>query len=244
MKAIEVDHLTVSYGQEPVVRNVDFAVECGAVTGLIGPNGGGKSTVIKATLGLIPFEAGSVRIRGGRPETQIPRHVAYLPQRSSIDANYPVVVEEVVRMGRLPHRGLWGRLSSLDRAAVTDAIHRVGLDGLERRPLGALSGGQQQRAHFARALAQQPSIYVLDEPFTGIDAPTADLLAAMLRRLASEGAAVLLVEHDLRQVRRTCDRLILLNGTVVTVGPTDRVLRTEEILQAYGTTPADVDAGR
>ena len=233
MRAIEVDGLTVSYGGPPVIRDVRFDAAYGHVTGLIGPNGGGKSTVIKAILGLLAADAGTTTIQGCTTDSHIARRVAYLPQRSSIDPSYPIQVEELVTMGRLPHRGLWRRSSHADRTAIAEAIERVSLNGSEHRQLGTLSGGQQQRAHFARALAQQPNVYILDEPFTGIDAQTAELLIQVLRELAHNGAAVLLVNHDLRQVAETCDHLVLLNVSVVTAGPTHQVLASPQILQSY-----------
>lgn len=245
MKAIEVDHLTVSYGGPPVIRDVRFDAEYGHVTGLIGPNGGGKSTVVKAVLGLLTADAGTATIQGPTPARHHPSQVAYLPQRTSIDASYPIQVEELVTMGRLPHRGPWRRSSRADRDATREAIERVGLTGLEHRQLGTLSGGQQQRAHLARALAQQPNVYVLDEPFTGIDPPTAQLLICVLRELVRDGAAVLLVNHDLRQVAETCDHLVLLNGSVLAAGPTHKVLASPQILRGYtGPTPTTRDPVR
>jgi manganese/iron transport system ATP-binding protein len=233
VSGIDVRHLTVSYGSNTVVHDVSFAVPPGRVTGLIGPNGAGKSTVVRSVLGLQAPDAGTIRLDGERMRNDRGRRVAYLPQRLQLDPDYPIQVRELVRMGRVPHRGLLRPMRSIDRLAVDRAIERVGLTGLERRPLGTLSGGEQQRAHFARSLAQEPQAYVLDEPFTGVDAPTVDLLIAVIKRLAAHGAAVLLVNHDLEQVEVLCDRLVVLNRRVFANGPAAAVLDGPMVALAY-----------
>lgn len=223
MTAVDVRRLSVSYGSVRALHDVDLTCSHGNVTGLIGPNGAGKSTLLRSIMGLVTPDAGSVRIEG-RPPSSASRGLAYLPQRSTIDADYPIQVRDLVALGRLPHLGLLQRNRPEDHEAIAEAIERVGLSGLERRMLGRLSGGQQQRAHVARALAQQATVYIFDEPFAGVDAPTIDVLVSVMRELAAGGAAVLIVIHDLALIEAMCDEVVVINRTLVAHGTVAQVL--------------------
>ena len=232
MTGIEVRHLRASYGAVRALEAVNLCAEAGQITGLIGPNGAGKSTLAKTIVGLRRPDKGQIRIAGGVPRRRAHRHLAYIAQRPTTNLDYPVQVRELVRFGRLPHLGLLARPSATDRAAIDAAISRVGLDGLEHRQLGTLSGGQLQRANLARALAQAPDVYVLDEPFTGIDEPTTRTLSALLRDLADRGATILLVDHNLDRIGSMCEHLILLDTRVLAAGTTGQVLRLATDLYA------------
>jgi ABC-type Mn2+/Zn2+ transport system ATPase subunit len=225
--------LTVSYRRTPVLCDVNLDAVAGTVTGVVGPNGAGKSTLLKAILGLVRSDAGEVRIGGG-PVQGARRRIAYLPQRSAIDWDYPAQVGEVVTMGRYPHLGVFRRLRADDRELVDSALLRVGLLEYRTRQIGELSGGQQQRVFLARALAQEASLLLLDEPFAGVDAPTVIMLVELLRELAAGGAGVVVVNHDLSMLEELTDSLLLLNRTVVAAGPTVDVLNSHNLAAAYG----------
>ncbi|CAN5262033.1 metal ABC transporter ATP-binding protein [soil metagenome] len=230
---LRVRGLAVSYRRTTVLRDVDLDAPAGAVTGIVGPNGAGKSTLLKAVLGLIRPDSGRVEVAGGSVDAAR-RRITYVPQRSAIDWDYPAQVGEVVTMGRYPHLGMLRRMRDGDRALVDAALDRVGLSDYRSRQIGELSGGQQQRVFLARALAQQASLLVLDEPFAGVDAPTVTLLGGLLRELAAGGVAVVMVNHDLSMLRELTDRLVLLNGTVVAAGTTDDVLTSDKLAATYG----------
>ena len=217
--------LTVSYRGVPALHHVDLELRCGRCVGLLGPNGAGKSTLLKSIVGLVPFETGSVSFgehhhhdghdhnhhhhhhrRGGKnggtatSAAAADQSIAYLPQRSLVDWDFPLTVRGLVEMGRYPALGAWRRFGADDAAAVADALAAARLEGLADRQIAALSGGQQQRAFLARAVAQGAHVYLLDEPFTGLDRNAAALLAELLRRLAGEGRLVVVSHHDLRTV--------------------------------------------
>jgi ABC-type Mn2+/Zn2+ transport system ATPase subunit len=234
---LEVRDLTVSYGGQAALRRASFACGPGEVVGILGPNGAGKSTLLRAIVGQIPIDTGEVRV-DGRPLVALRRHVAYLPQRAAVDWDYPALVEEVVAMGRYPFARRLRGLAADDRAKVADALARVGLTPLARRPVGALSGGQQQRMLLARALAQEASVLLLDEPFAGVDALTEELLWREIGRLRRGGATVLVVNHDLDLVRASYDTLLVLARRVVAVGPVAEVFTADVIGAAYGGVPA------
>ena len=230
---LEVHDLTVSYDGVAAVSRVEFACGPGEVVGIVGPNGAGKSTLLKAIVGLVPVDSGEV-LADGRPVREVRRHVAYLPQRSEVDWDYPAVVEEVVAMGRYPHAGLVRRLRAGDRARVAETLERVGMTALARRPIGLLSGGQQQRMLLGRALAQEARILLLDEPFAGVDALTEQILWARIRELRTQGATVVVVNHDLGLVGVSYDSLLVLAREMVAFGPVDEVFTPRVIAEAYG----------
>lgn len=235
--------LTVTYRRSPVLRGVDLDAPSGSITGIVGPNGAGKSTLLKGVLGLVRPDAGHVTV-DGEPLDLARRRIAYLPQRSAIDWDYPAQVREVVAMGRYPHLGQLRRMRARDRDLVAGALERVGLTDYRTRQIGELSGGQQQRVFLARALAQEASLLLLDEPFAGVDAPTVTLLVGLLHELAADGAGVVVVNHDLSTLDELTDRLVLLNRSVVAAGPTVEVLTAEALAAAYGAVPAQFVAAQ
>jgi manganese/zinc/iron transport system ATP- binding protein len=221
--------LTAGYGDRRVLDGIDLRIAGSAMTAIVGPNGAGKSTLLKAALGLIPA-TGEVRLLGQPRDQALPR-VAYVPQRAGVAWDFPARVRDVVAMGLFRETGLFGRLTPALRARVDLALARVGLSDLADRQIGALSGGQQQRTFIARALVQTPQLYLLDEPFAGVDAATEDAILTLLRALLDEGATVVAVHHDLATVRGRFDRAVLVGSGGVTEGPIATVL-----------TPASVDA--
>ena len=218
--ALELRGFGVRYGDRVAVLDVTTHVDPGEVVALVGPNGAGKSTLLRGVMGLVAYD-GEVRVhtrhRGAKG-------IAFVPQRADVDAGFPVTVEQVVADGRRPFLAPWRRPRREDRAAVERALSTVGLDGLGRRTLAELSGGQAQRAFIARALAQEADLLLLDEPLTGIDAPTADSLVELLHGLAGAGRAVLASTHDLAQVHRRFARCMLLNRRLLADGPPAAVL--------------------
>jgi manganese/zinc/iron transport system ATP- binding protein len=231
--ALEVHDLTVSYHRKPVLWNVDLAVPGGKLVGIIGPNGAGKSTLIKAIMGLIPLSSGWVQAFG-RPVASQLRRIAYVPQRESVDWTFPVTAMDVVVMGRYGSLPWYRRVSRADREMARAALDKVGMAPFADRQISNLSGGQQQRVFLARALVQEAEIYLMDEPFAGVDAATEAAIVALLQELRSSGKTVLVVNHDLQTARQYFDMLILLNMRLVAFGPSDEVF-TEALLQkTYG----------
>ena len=213
----------VSFGYvpgQPVLQEVDLAVEAGEFVAVAGPNGGGKTTLVRLVLGLERPAAGEVRVLGETVQRMPRRELGYLPQRAQVGVDAPATVQEVVSSGRLARAGLAGPLRARDRAVVDDAIARVGLTELAARPLRTLSGGQQQRAFIAKALAGEPSLLVLDEPTTGVDAEAQEAIAALLARLHADlGVTILYVSHEFGAVERFVQRLLLVRGRIVFDGP-------------------------
>ena len=244
MTTLTVSGLNVGYGRRLVLRNVSLHAAQG-VTGVVGPNGAGKSTLLKAVLGLVKPMSGKVSV-DGRTVAAARKSIAYLPQRSTIDFDYPAEVCDVVRMGRYPHLRPSGRMGREDHLIVDSAIERVGLSDFRRRQIGELSGGQQQRMFFARALAQQATLLLLDEPFAGVDVVTVRSLSRLLRDLTDDGVTTVLVNHDLSVVDQLCDQLCLLNEVVIAAGATADVLTAPSLTRTYGTlppgAPTEVDA--
>lgn len=231
--AIRVENLTVSYRGKPAIRNVSVTVEPGLRVGLVGPNGAGKSTLLRALVGLLTPDTGHVELFG-RPVHQARRLVAYVPQRTEVDWDYPVVVEEVVLMGRFPHVGWVRRPGPEDRRVARECLRQVGMEALAQRQIGQLSGGQQQRVFLARALAQEAPVMLLDEPFVGVDAATEEAIYALLDRLREEGRTVVVATHDLSRAQTAFDRLLLLNQHVVAYGPPAEVFRPDLLQRTYG----------
>jgi len=231
--AVLVHNVSVAYDARPVLLGVSATVERGEVIGIVGPNGAGKSTLFRALLGLVPPGSGYIRLLGGDVATHR-RWVTYLPQREVIDWDFPLIVRDVVTMGRYPHLG-WGRFPGPeDRRVVEACLEALGISDLRNRHIGELSGGQQQRTLLARALAQEAQILLLDEPFMGIDASTEQTILTLLRRLRAEGKAVLIVDHDLTRAAETYDRVLLLNQRLVAFGPPAQVLVPDLLRITYG----------
>ncbi|HEX7254696.1 MAG TPA: ABC transporter ATP-binding protein [Gaiellaceae bacterium] len=216
--AVELNDVSYAYAQgPPVLRDVDLGIAPGELVGIAGPNGGGKTTLVRLVLGLLRPTRGEVLLFGEPPQRSSRRaRLGYLPQRAQLGTDAPVTVDEVVAAGRVGSGPLLGPLRSGDRDVVAEAIERVGLADVAHRPLATLSGGQQQRAFIAKALAGRPSLLVLDEPTTGVDAESQEALADLLDRLHRElKVTVLYVSHEFGAIERYVDRLVLVRGTVV-----------------------------
>ena len=231
--ALEVRGLTVSYRSAPVLWEIDARFPSGHLSAIVGPNGAGKSTLLKAALGLVPSDAGRVLVDGVEGKAALD-HVAYVPQAESVDWDFPITVREVVEMGRYRSSGWFRRVGRADRAVAAECLDRVGMAGFGRRQIGQLSGGQRQRVFLARALAQQAPVLVMDEPFAGIDARTQADLLALLGELRDAGGSVVVVHHDMAQVRAAFDWTLLLNLRALGCGPTAEVLTPETVRAAYG----------
>ena len=210
--------VSVQLGGRPVLRAVDLHVDGGELVGLIGPNGAGKTTLLRAALGVLRPHGGEVLV-GGRPVRPGRVPIGYVPQRHEFAWDFPISVENAVMTGRTGRLGLLRRPGVADWRAADEALERVGMTALRTRPIGELSGGQRQRVLVARALALESAVLLLDEPFTGLDMPSQELLADLFAALAGEGRAVLMTTHDLAAAIYACDRLVLLNGEVVATGP-------------------------
>ena len=230
---LAVRGMTVSYGQTPAIFSVDLTVRPGAMTAIVGPNGAGKSTLLKAALQVIKPLAGTVTVFG-QPLERMRDRIAYVPQRASVDWDFPTRVIDVVMMGMYRQLGLLGRVRAKHRAQAMDALERVGMSDFATRQIGQLSGGQQQRVSLARALAQDADVYVLDEPFAGVDAATEKAIIAVLKDLRDTGRTVLAVHHDLATVPDYFDDVVLLNTQVIAAGPVATTFTEDNLQTAYG----------
>lgn len=233
MYPVEVNNLTVAYQKKPVLTNVSFTVPEGKLIGIIGPNGAGKSTLIKAILGLIPKTTGKIKIYGNeyRPKNKV---VGYVPQRGSVDWDFPTNALDVVLMGRYGHVGWFKRPGKNDIAHAKECLQKVGMEEYANRQISQLSGGQQQRVFLARALAQDTKVYFMDEPFVGVDAATERAIIELLNELKNQGKTVLVVHHDLQTVKDYFDHVILLNVEVIAAGPTEKIFTIDNLHQTYG----------
>lgn len=231
---LAVRDLTVSYNRVPALHHIAFEVGCGQCVALLGPNGAGKSTLLKALAGLLPHETGSIAFHGNEVAGAT-KDFAYLPQREQIDWDFPTTVRGLVEMGRYLRLGWWRRFRAEDCLAVDAAIAAMRLDPLEGRQISALSGGQQQRAFLARALAQQAHVFLLDEPFTGLDKPTQENLREMLLELRGQGKLIIASHHDLPSVPALFDQVILLNGELIAAGSLATTFTEENIHKTYHT---------
>jgi len=227
------------------VSGLDLDIAPGEAVALIGPNGAGKSTLLKGILGLVPRTAGTIEFgvgAAGTSETHaVNSMVGFLPQSADLDPDFPISVEQVVMQGRYRGLGLFRWPGRADRAAVRDALATVGLGELAKRPFGELSGGQRQRGLLARALASDPQLLLLDEPFNGLDQPNRDALVDTLRALKARGVAVLVSTHDLDLARRVCDSVVLVNGTQLASGPVDEVLTLGNVQECFEGVEVEID---
>lgn len=230
---LTVRDVTVAYQKKPVLRDVSFEVPEGKLIGIVGPNGAGKSTLIKAILGLVPKVNGEVKIYG-KPYKLQRKIVGYVPQRESVDWDFPTSAIDVVMMGRYGHLGWLKRPGKRERAIAADCLAKVGMTDFASRQISQLSGGQQQRVFLARALAQNADLYFMDEPFVGVDAMTEKAIIALLNELKSQGKTVLVVHHDLATVQEYFDWIMLLNVEMVALGPTNEVFTKELLQRTYG----------
>lgn len=231
-----ISDLTVSYRGVPALHHIDLDLRCGRCVGLLGPNGAGKSTLLKSIVGLTPVETGRVHFDAHEHgPTRAESSIAYLPQRSVVDWDFPMTVRGLAEMGRYPALGGWKRFGVQDERLVQGALAATRLTDLADRQISALSGGQQQRAFLARAVAQGAHVYLLDEPFTGLDRNAQAVLSELLRSLAAEqGKLVVVSHHDLRTVEDLFDDVIFLNGELVAFGPVRDVFTPENIARTYG----------
>jgi manganese/zinc/iron transport system ATP- binding protein len=231
--ALEVHDLTVAYRKKPVLWGVDFEIPEGKLVGILGPNGAGKSTLIKAAMGLLPLSSGWVEVYG-KPLEQNRDRVGYVPQREDIDWDFPVSVMDVVLMGRYGRLGLFKWPQKEDRDIARASLDKVKMLAFADRQISNLSGGQQQRVFLARALAQESDLYLMDEPFAGVDAATEASIIALLRDLREQGKTVFVVHHDLSTVPDYFDWVVLLNARLIAHGPTGDTFTTKNLATTYG----------
>jgi manganese/zinc/iron transport system ATP- binding protein len=238
--ALEINDLTVAYASKPALWDVDLRVPEGVLMGIVGPNGAGKSTLIKAAINLIPRAAGDVRFYG-KPYAQARHLVGYVPQRGSVDWDFPTTVLDVVMMGLYGQLGWFKRPGKRERALAMEALEQVSLADLAHRQISQLSGGQQQRTVLARALGQDAQIYFMDEPFAAVDAVTERAIVAILRELRARNKTVLVVHHDLQTIPDYFDWVALLNVEMIASGTTETTFTDENLRRAYGGRVAFVD---
>jgi manganese/iron transport system ATP-binding protein len=229
-------NLSVTYPNGfTAVRDASFALRPGTICALVGVNGSGKSTIFKAIMGFVRPSAGEVRICGLPVDEALKRNiVAYVPQSEDVDWNFPILVQDVVMMGRYGHMNFLRLPSRTDRQKVDEALERVGMSAYRERQIGELSGGQKKRVFLARALAQEGRIILLDEPFTGVDVKTETAIVALLRDLRASGHLMLVSTHNLGSVPDFCDEVVLLNRTVLAAGPTAEVFTQKNLERAFG----------
>ena len=231
--AIEVHDMTVAYHKKPVLWDVDFTIPAGNLIAVIGPNGAGKSTLIKAILGLLPKASGWVKIYG-RPYEEMQSLVGYVPQRESVDWDFPVHVLDVVEMGMYRDIGWFKRPGKKHTELARQSLQRVGMEAFALRQINQLSGGQQQRVFLARALTQNAHIYLMDEPFAGVDAATETAIVTLLKEMKDRGRTVLVVHHDLQTISEYFDHVLMLNMRVIANGPVHAVFNKENLQRTYG----------
>jgi len=231
--ALGLRGLTVSYGEKPAIFSVDASFPANKMSAIVGPNGAGKSTLLKAALGVIPRLSGEVHVFGTAIESARKR-IAYVPQSASVDWDFPTSVLDVVQMGLYRKVGLLGRLSGHGKTSAFACLDRVGMADFAARQIGQLSGGQQQRVFLARALAQDADLYLLDEPFAGVDAATERAIIAVLKQLKTEGKAVVAVHHDLSTVRDYFDHVFMINVRRIAEGSVASTFTADNLQAAYG----------
>lgn len=231
--ALEIHDLTVAFDRKPVLWNIDLVIPQGKLVGIIGPNGAGKSTLIKAVMGILPLSSGYVKLFDREIE-DVREKISYVPQRESVDWDFPASVLDVVLMGRYAKLGLFKRPRKADRDVAMDCLRKVGMEGYAHRQISQLSGGQQQRTFLARALAQQADIYFMDEPFSGVDAATEKTIIGLLRTMTQTERTVMVVHHDLHSVSQYFDWVIMLNTRLVAVGPTATTFTQKNLHETYG----------
>ena len=225
MNAIEIKNLTVAYGENIALENLNLDVEAGSLMALVGPNGAGKSTLIKTILKFLKQITGEIKING--------KTLAYVPQRNSVDWDFPTTLFDVVEMGCYGRVGLFKRVSKEEKQKVLKAIEQVGMLDFKDRQISELSGGQQQRAFIARALVQEADIYLMDEPFQGVDSTTEKSIVDILKKLKSEGKTLIVVHHDLQTVPTYFETVTFINKSVIASGKIKEVFTQENIDMAY-----------
>lgn len=231
--ALEVHDLTVAFDRKPVLWNIDLQIPQGKIVGIVGPNGAGKSTLIKSIMGLLPLSSGYSKLFD-KPLNEVRNQISYVPQRESVDWDFPASVMDVVLMGRYSKLGLFKRPRKADRDVALDCLKKVGMEAFANRQISQLSGGQQQRTFLARALAQHADVYFMDEPFAGVDAATEKTIISLLRSMAQSGKTVIVVHHDLQSVVNYFDWIIMLNTRLIASGPTTETFTQENLQETYG----------
>ncbi|HAZ79511.1 MAG TPA: manganese/iron ABC transporter ATP-binding protein [Porticoccaceae bacterium] len=236
MTGLKVNNITVTYKNgTTAIYDTSFTLPKGTITALVGVNGSGKSTLFKSIMGFVNLAKGSVEILGVSVKKALQSNqVAYVPQSEEIDWNFPVLVEDVVMMGRYGHMGMFRVARQKDHDMVAIALARVGMTALRKRQIGELSGGQKKRVFLARALAQESQVILLDEPFTGVDVQTEEQIMSLLRQLREEEKVILVSTHNLGSVPEFCDRAVLINRTVLASGTTETVFTQENLQLAFG----------
>jgi manganese/zinc/iron transport system ATP- binding protein len=231
--ALETHNLTVSYNRRPVLWNVDFELPAGHIIGIIGPNGSGKTTLLKAIMGLVKTSSGYVKIFD-KDLNEVRDRVSYVPQRESVDWDFPASVMDVVLMGRYKASNLFKRISQKDKDLAAEALEKVNMLEYSNRQINQLSGGQQQRVFIARSLAQGADLYIMDEPFVGVDAATEEAILKLFSEMKKEGKTVIVVHHDLQTAKAYFDWIVLLNTRMVAAGPNEEIFNEELLQEAYG----------
>lgn len=231
--ALEIIHLSVNYEKTPILWDISLRVPSGNIVGIIGPNGAGKSTLLKTILGLIKPVSGKVEFFGSTL-AEMQKRIAYVPQRESVDWDFPITVKELVMMGRYGALGVFQRPKKQDYADAQKYLELVGMKGFENRQISQLSGGQQQRVFIARALLQEADIYFMDEPFSGIDMGSESMIIHLLKELKNKGKTIFVVHHDLNTIESYFDWLIMLNMRLVTCGPVREVFNSMTLQSTYG----------
>jgi len=232
VEQINVSNLSVSYYGKNVLKDISFSFDTGKLIGILGPNGSGKSTLMKAMLGLIPKDKGSIQIDDRSLDT-VRKKIAYVPQRSNIDWDFPIIVKDTVLLGTYPKLGLFKRPSRTDKEYAMHCLEQVGMQDFAKNQIGELSGGQQQRVFLARALAQKAEFFFLDEPFVGIDASSEEVIIRILKDLRDMGKTVFVVHHDLSKVERYFDNLLLVNKELIGAGTVQHVFQPQLMEKAY-----------
>ncbi|TBU97287.1 manganese/iron ABC transporter ATP-binding protein [Stutzerimonas kirkiae] len=233
---LSVEHVSVTYRNGlTALHDASFAIPTGTITALVGVNGSGKSTLFKAVMGFLRLAQGRISVLGQPVRTAMRQNlIAYVPQSEEVDWNFPVLVRDVVMMGRYGHMGFLRRPRASDHQAVAAALSRVGMQGYEKRQIGELSGGQKKRVFLARALAQDAQVILLDEPFTGVDVTTEEAIIALLKELRDEDRVMLVSTHNLGSVPEFCDRTVLIRNTVLAHGATQRIFTRENLERTFG----------
>lgn len=230
---LSVEHLSMRYHHKPVLTDVSFTIPEGKTIAIVGPNGAGKSTLLKGIMGLVPTMEGEVKFFG-ESLTKKRLSTAYVPQREEIDWDFPIKVLDVVLMGRHGHLKLWQRPSEIDYQIAEQALKDLQMWDFKDRQISQLSGGQQQRVFLARALAQQANLYLMDEPFAGVDVATEKAIIELFKNLKSQGKTIICVHHDLNTVGEYFDWIIFINARLVAAGPAEEVLTKDNLNKTYG----------
>ncbi len=230
---IDIKGLNVSYTTKRILTSIYLQVESGKSYGLIGPNGAGKSTLLKAVLGLIDDYVGDIKVLDKNID-EVRKHLAYVPQKDEIDFSFPASVNDIVMMGRYPHKSIFQRLNAEDKKIAESAMKSLEILDLRDRQIGQLSGGQQQRVFIARALAQEADIYLFDEPFVGVDITSENIIISIMKNLVKDGKTLITVHHDLTSISTYFDSVIMINQRLIAAGSVDKVFNQENLSKCYG----------